>query len=58
MNIQYLFYILGTIFIIASVWYFAGEYIAGLPNGFKLIILVVATVATFLCAELLREKEL
>ncbi len=54
MKIQYAFYILGVIFIFFSVWYFAREFIAELPNFVKLTILSASVIVTFIIAELLR----
>jgi len=54
MKIEYIFYILGVIFIFASVWWFAREFIDQLPNEIKLIILIFSFVGSFIIAELLR----
>ena len=54
MKIQSIFYIIGVIFIFAAVWYFAKEYIAQFPNSIKLILLIVATIVTFIIAEFMR----
>ena len=57
MKIQYIFYTVGVLFIFASVWYFAREFIDDLPDSIKLILLIVAVVVTFIIAELLRGSE-
>jgi hypothetical protein len=54
MNIQYIFYTIGVLFIFLSVWYFAGEFIADLSDGIKLILLVISIIVTFIIAEMLR----
>jgi len=58
MKIEYIFYILGVIFIFASVWWFAREFIDQLPNEIKLIILIFSFVGSFIIAELLRGGDL
>ncbi|MEK6792409.1 MAG: hypothetical protein AABX96_04415 [Nanoarchaeota archaeon] len=57
MKIQYLFYIVGVIFVFASVWYFAKEYIAQFPNSVKLILLVVSVVVSYVIAEFMRGSD-
>jgi|GEM_PF-2379552 len=54
MKVQSIFYLVGVIFIFASVWYFAREYIAQFPNSIKLILLVVSTIVIFIIAEFMR----
>jgi cell division protein FtsW (lipid II flippase) len=54
MKVQYVFYTVGVLFIFASVWFFAREFIEELPDVLKLILLVIAIVITFIIAEFLR----
>jgi len=54
MKVQSIFYLVGVVFIFASVWYFAREYIAQFPNSIKLILLVVSTIVIFIIAEFMR----
>lgn len=54
MKIQSIFYLVGVIFIFASVWYFAREYIAQFPRIVKLILLIVSTIIIFIIAEFMR----
>lgn len=54
MKIQYIFYVIGVIFIFASVWYFAKEFIDQLTNILKLVILIISVLVAFIIAELLR----
>ena len=54
MKMHSIFYIVGVIFIFASVWYFAREYIAQFPNSIKLILLVASTIISFVIAEFMR----
>ena len=58
MKIQYLFYIVGVIFVFATVWYFAKEYIAQFPNIIKLILLVVSIVILYVVAEFMRRADI
>lgn len=58
MKIQYLFYIVGVIFIFISVWYFAREYIAQFPRIIKLVLLLVSIVVTYVAAELMRGSDI
>ncbi len=54
MKIQYLFYVVGVIFVFISIWYFARSYIKDFPNIIKLVLLVVSIVVSFVVAEFLR----
>lgn len=54
MKVQYIFYIIGVLFIFSSVWYFAREFIADLPDPIKLILLIAAVIASFIVSEILR----
>ena len=58
MKLEYLFYIIGVIFIFASVWYFVHEFIALLPNMIKLILLFVSIIVSFIVAEFMRGAEI
>lgn len=58
MKMQYLFYIVGVIFIFAAVWYFAHEYIAQFPRIIKLILLLVAIVVSYVIAEFMRGSDI
>jgi len=58
MKLHYIFYIVGIIFIFASVIYFAREFINELPDAIKLIILIASVIITFVVAELLRGNDL
>ena len=57
MKIQYLFYIVGIIFVFVAVWYFAREYIAQFPRIIKLILLIVAIVVSYVIAEFMRGSD-
>ena len=58
MKVQYLFYIVGVIFVFVAVWYFAHEYIAQFPRIIKLILLVVAIVVSYVVAEFMRGSDI
>jgi|TARA_Y100000310_G_scaffold181551_1_gene181511 membrane-bound ClpP family serine protease len=54
MKIQYIFYIVGVLFIFASVWYFAREFISDLPDIIKMTLLSFSIIISFIIAEFLR----
>ena len=58
MRMQYLFYIIGVIFIFGSVWYFARSYIEDLPRIIKLVLLILSIIVAFVVAEIMRGKEI
>jgi len=58
MKVQYVFYIVGVIFIFASVIYFAKEFIQELPDGIKLLLLIVSVLVSFFAAEMLRGSDI
>ena len=58
MNLQYLFYIIGIVFMFIMIWYFAREYISQFPNIIKLILLIVSIVASYVFAEFMRESDI
>lgn len=58
MKMHYLFYVVGVIFIFASVWYFTREFIRDLPNMIKLILLIISVVVSFVVAEFMRGAEI
>ncbi len=57
MKIQYIFYTVGVIFIIATVIYFTKEFIVNLPDPIKLVLLIISVVVSFIVAEFLREAD-
>ena len=58
MKMETIFYILGVIFIFASILYFTWEFITDLPDPVKLAVLIVATAITFIAGEMMREADL
>ena len=58
MKLQYLFYVLGIIFLFATAAYFSYNYLFSLSDGIKTIILVLVMIVFFVLGEVLWEKEL
>lgn len=58
MKMHYLFYVVGVIFIFASVWYFTREFIRELPDMIKLILLIISVVVSFVVAEFMRGADI
>jgi len=58
MNIHHVFYVLGVVFILGAVIYFAREFIADLPTIIKLILLIVSFLAMFMLAEVFRGRDM
>jgi len=54
MKVQYIFYTIGVLFLIATVLYFTWEFIAELPDPIKLVLLIISIVVSFIVAEFLR----
>jgi hypothetical protein len=57
MKLQYLFYILGIIFLFATVAYFSYNYLFELSDGIKTIILVLSIIVFFVLGEVLWETD-
>jgi len=57
MKLEYLFYVLGIIFIFATVAYFSYNYLFNLSDGIKLIILILAMIVFFVLGEVFWEKD-
>ena len=58
MKMQYIFYVIGVIFIFISTIYFAKEFIVNLPKEIKLILLILSIIVTFTLAEFFRGSDL
>ncbi len=58
MRVQYLFYIVGIIFVFIAVGYFVREYIAQFPKIIKLVLLLVSVVVSYIVAEFMRESDI
>jgi len=57
MKLEYLFYVLGIIFIFATVAYFSYNYLFNLSDGVKLIILILGMIVFFVLGEVFWEKD-
>ncbi|MBI2448775.1 hypothetical protein HYV49_00585 [Candidatus Pacearchaeota archaeon] len=57
MKLQYLFYILGIIFLFITVSYFAYNYLFSLSDMLKTIILILIIIIFFVLGEVMWEKE-
>ncbi|OGI14748.1 hypothetical protein A3K63_02630 [Candidatus Micrarchaeota archaeon RBG_16_49_10] len=53
---EYIFYIIGIVFLFATIAYFSYEYLYSLSNAVKAAILFFLTVASFFVADLMRER--
>ena len=58
MKLQYLFYVLGIIFVFATVAYFSYNYLLDLSDGLKTIILVLVIIVFFALGEVMWEKDI
>jgi len=58
MNLQYLFYVLGIIFLFATVSYFAYNYLFSLSDGIKTIILVLLIIVFFVLGEVMEDADI
>ncbi|MBI2452266.1 hypothetical protein HYV50_04300 [Candidatus Pacearchaeota archaeon] len=57
MKVHQIFYTVGVIFVFASVWYFAREFIADLPDVIKTILLITSIIISFFIAEIFRSTD-
>jgi hypothetical protein len=55
---EYIYYVLGIIFLFATLIYFAQEYVLNLTKLQKTIILCCLVIAFFFSGDLLRERDL
>ncbi len=55
---QYIFYVVGIIFLFATVIYFSYEYLFNLSDAIKTIILVCLTVAFFFLADYMNRRDI
>lgn len=58
MKLQYLFYVLGIIFLFATVSYFAYNYLFSLSDGIKTTILVLVIIVFFILGEVMEEADI
>ena len=57
MKLQYLFYVLGIIFLFATAAYFSYNYLFNLSDGIKLIILILSMIIFFALGEIAWERD-
>ncbi len=57
MKLQYLFYVLGIIFLFATVAYFSYNFLFNLSDVVKSIILVLVIIVFFFLGEIMEEKD-
>lgn len=55
---QYIFYIIGIVFLFATIAYFAYEYLFSLTDPVKTIILALLVIVTFFLADMLGERDI
>ena len=55
---QYIFYIIGIIFLFATIAYFSYEYLFSLSDPVKAIVLVCLTIAFFFLADYMSGREI
>ena len=53
---QYIFYVIGIIFLFATISYFAYQYLFNLNDIIKTVILVLLTIVFFFVAEFIAER--
>lgn len=55
---QYIFYIIGIVFVFATVAYFSYEYLFNLSDIVKTIILVLLVIVFFVVADFMAERDI
>lgn len=58
MKLQYLFYVLGIIFVFATVAYFSYNYLFNLPDIIKTMILILVIIIFFVLGEVMEDKQI
>ncbi len=58
MRFQHLFYILGIIFLFATITYFSYNYLFNLSDMIKTIILILLFIIFFFLGEIMEDKEI
>jgi len=58
MKFQYLFYIVGIIFLFATLSYFSYNYLFGLADSIKAAILVLLIIIFFVVGEVMQESSI
>jgi len=57
LRLEYLFYVLGIIFLFITVWYFARDIFANLDDRIKTVIFILLIVIFFIAGEVMWEKD-
>ena len=55
---QHIFYVIGIIFLFATIAYFSYEYLFALSDMVKTVILICATIIFFFVADALAERDI
>ena len=58
MKMEYVFFVLGVIFIFATVSYFSYKYVFGLADSVKAVILFLLSIIVFFVGTVLQEREI
>jgi len=58
MKAQYIFYIIGIVFLFATVAYFSYQYLFQLANSIKAVILAFLTIIFFFIADFMAERDI
>lgn len=58
MKFQYLFYVVGIVFLFATLSYFSYNYLFGLADLIKAVILLLLIVIFFVLGEVMEEKDI
>ena len=58
LKLEHLFYVIGIVFLFATISYFSYNYLFDLPDGIKTIILLLLVVVFFVLGEVFYEKDL
>ena len=58
MKLQYLFYVLGIIFLFATISYFSYNYLFNLSDMIKTIVLILLIIIFFVLGEVMEEKDI
>ena len=54
---QYIFYVIGIIFLFATISYFAYQYLFNLSDTIKTIVFICLTIVFFFIAEFMAERD-
>ena len=57
-KMEYVFFILGLIFLFATVAYFSYEYVFNLADSVKSVILVLLTIISFFIGTVMQERDI